>query len=451
MIKLLVRKGVHVFSPPIDVRRKVEKDLTFDNPLYVNAKRFGKYASSTLEPKLKFFSYDANKDVLYIPRGYMFYILKYIKEQGYEFEIQDSTTLLPQINVEFKGELREYQEEALRDIRKYPVGVLESGTGSGKTVMGIAMIAARKQPTLIIVHTKELLNQWNERIQQFLGVKPGLIGGGKCDIQPITVGIVQSVQNRIGDLKDKFGHIICDEVHRCPASTWTDVLSQFSARYYLGLSATAFRSDGLSHAIYAFIGPKIHTVSRETLHDIGAVLKPEIYRIPTRFNFHYTGDYSSMVSALVDDSARNRLIAETIASDIKQHGSSVLIASDRVQHCLDMQTVLESLQIKSEVLVSGCSKKEREQIVKDVDSGKCKVLLSTISLIGEGFDASNLHALFITTPIKFSGRLLQIVGRVLRPEKGKTARVYDFRDDNVKPLRESGKKRDTVYRHQWGV
>lgn len=451
MIELLVKKGVHIFNPTQEILDKVNKDLVFKNPQYENAKKYGKYAAQYLSPLLYFFSYNEEKNILYIPRGYVFYIIQYLKENKIPYKITDKTTLHPNMQLSFNGNLRDYQMKAIADVVKYPVGVLESGTGSGKTVMGIKLIELRKQPTMIIVHTKELLNQWDQRIRQFLNYEPGLVGGGKDIVKPITIGIVQSVQNRIDDLKDKFGHVICDECHRVSSSTWTDVMSQFSAKYYLGLSATAYRSDGLGHAIYAFIGPKAHTVDKETLHEVGAVLKPVIVRVPTQFYEYYTGDYSSIVGKLVADEERNKLIARTVQQDIKQFNSAVLIASDRVNHCHAIQDELEKLNIASVVLTAATKAKDRKAIVEGMNTGRYKVLISTMALIGEGFDCPGLHGLFIVSPIKYPGKVLQVSGRVLRPEKGKTARIYDFRDDNIQMLKGMGKKRDKVYKVQWGL
>jgi len=451
MIEILIKKGAHIFNVTQDILDKVNKDLVFKNPQYENAKRYGKYAHQYMSPNLYFFSYNSEKNILYIPRGYIFYLIQYLKGNSIPYKVSDKTTLHLELELAFKGDLREYQNQAIKDVIKYPVGVLESGTGSGKTVMGIKLIALRKQPTMVIVHTKELLNQWNERIKQFLDYEPGLVGGGKDNVKPITVGIVQSVQNRIEDLKDKFGHVILDEVHRVASSTWTDVMSQFSAKYYLGLSATAYRSDGLGHAIYAFVGPKAHTVDKKTLHEVGAVLKPVIVRVPTQFYQYYTGDYSDIVGRLVEDEDRNKLIAKTVQQDIKQFNSAILIASDRVQHCHAIHDELERLNISSVVLTAATRNKERKDIVEGMGTGKYKVLISTMALIGEGFDCPGLHGLFIVSPIKYAGKVLQVSGRVLRPEKGKTARIYDFRDDNISMLKGMGKKRDKVYKAQWGL
>ena len=118
-------------------------------------------------------------------------------------------------------------------------------------------------------------------------------------------------------------------------------------------------------------------------------------------------------------------------------------------HCKEIARILQSIGIKSHVLHGGVAKSERKAIVEDVKAGKCKVLIATLSLIGEGFDAPNLCTLHVTTPIKFEGRLIQTVGRILRPEKGKIPRVFDYRDENIKVLRYSGFARNRIYKKEW--
>jgi len=442
--------GVRCTNLPQEAKEKIKIDLSFNNPVYMNAMKRGGYISADTLPKIALFDVDEADDIYWIPRGYLYWLLKFLRTIEHPFKIEDCSLLLKPLNLKFHGTLRDYQEIAEKQMLKYPVGVLEASTGSGKTVMAISIIASRKQPTLIIVHSKELLYQWRDQLEKFLHIECGLIGDGKFDIKPITVGIVNSVNNKLKLLTKHFGHVVCDETHRITASTWAETIQDFPAKYYLGLTATPFRSDGLGHAIFASIGPKLHKVDKKMLLDIGAVLKPEIFRVETDFYYMFTNDYSTMLSKLTKDVDRVKLVCAKIAQDIKTHHDNVLIVSDRKEHCKIMQETLENeYNIKGRVLTGSGRKKEREEIVKEVRAGKCKALFATTSLVGEGFDVPNLTSLFITTPIKFTGRLMQVVGRVLRPSPGKSPRVYDFRDNNISVLQYSGIGRDRLYRKEW--
>jgi superfamily II DNA or RNA helicase len=450
-IILKINSQIFCYNLPRGVRDKIHKDLTLENPLYKEAIKSGRFISSDLMPFIYLFATDADKEVYRIPRGYVYYLKKYLSNKNLSVKIIDNTLLLPKLNLKFIGKLREYQQKAEDDmVTRYPVGVLEASTGAGKTVTACAIIARRQQPTLIIVHNKELLYQWQGAIKKFLNYDCGLIGDSKFSVKSITVGIINTVKNRYDELTNKFGQLVIDEVHRCPSTTFSETLINFPARHYLGLSATPYRRDGLGFAINAYMGPVIHKVNKEMLHDVGAVLKPSIIRIETNFRYFFQNDYSTMIKQLTSDYDRNMLIADNIYNEYKQSKQNVLVVSDRTAHCKEIAHILlERYKMKSAVLISSIKPKDRTQIVDDVRNGKVHILISTVQLIGEGFDAPNLSSIFLTTPIKFSGRLLQVVGRILRPSKSKTPKVYDFRDNDVAVLRYGGFNRDRIYRKQW--
>jgi superfamily II DNA or RNA helicase len=324
--------------------------------------------------------------------------------------------------------LRPYQQEAAAAVLGRDFGVLEAGTGSGKTVIALAVIAHRRQPTLILVHTKELLYQWAERIEEFLGCRAGLLGDGHHDLQPVTVAIVNSARRQLADLAGRFGQICVDECHRVPASLFTEVVKAFDCRYSLGLSATAFRRDGLTRLIYYYLGDRVHQVDREELQSAGAILRPEFVQRTTEFTYLYRGNYQELMTALANNEPRNRRIAADIAAEVRLGAGTVLVVSDRVAHCERLAALLAEEGIIAAVLTGQTPKEERSRCVAAIRRGEQGVLISTVQLIGEGFDCPDLYTLFLTTPIKFSGRVLQVVGRILRPAAGKQPKVFDYVD-----------------------
>jgi len=448
-VKLKVGLGVNCYNLPPALLKKIKKDLTFDNPDYKSAMKQGRYIPASLTSHITLFEMEKNE--AWVPRGYIYFLQRWLRENKYKVKVKDNTLRLKKLKLEFLGELRPYQITAVKDAASYPVSVIEASTGSGKTIIAIFLIVKRQQPTLIIVHSKELLYQWQDQILKFTGEQCGLIGNGKFKIKPITVGIINTVNKRVDDLINHFGHIIIDECHKIGSKTYTDTLQNFPAKHYLGLSATMYRRDGLGHTIFACIGPKKHTVDKKMLFKTGAVLIPDIYRIETNFNYMFTNDYSTMIKYLTQDHERNTLICNEIRANFKKYNAPILIVSDRKKHCETMQKMLlNTYNIKSTVLTGNVKNSERMKIIDEVKSGKCKVLFATISLIGEGFDAPDLTALFLTTPVKYSGRVLQACGRILRPKKNKVPRIYDFRDNNVNVLRYSGFGRDRLYKKEWG-
>ena len=320
-------------------------------------------------------------------------------------------------------------------------GVLEAGTGSGKTIMALALIAIRRQPTLIVVHTKELLYQWQDRIREFLGCEAGLIGDGRHQVEPVTVAIVNSARKSFTELVPLFGHLIVDECHRVPATLFTDVVSNFDCHYLLGLSATAFRNDdGSTKLIYIFMGDRIHKVDQDELKATGAIVKPRLIRKETGFSYPYRGDYHALIKALTRHEGRNRMIIDDIYRAADDSGT-VLVVSDRVGHCEIFERHLREAGVAVALLTGQTPTEERTAIVEAVQKGEVQVLVATIQLIGEGFDCSGLSSLFLTTPITFEGRLLQVIGRIMRPGKNKEARVFDYLDDSVSVLRRSAQNR----------
>lgn len=444
-----IGRGIKCINTPKEARKKIEKDLTIDNPAYTKAIKLGKYTSA--DPFL--ILYDSEKSTYWLPRGYVFFLIKFLKRINHPYKIIEKTKTFEPLNFKFHGKLRDYQLEAEKHILKYPIGILEAGTGSGKTVSALSVIAKRKQPTLIIVHTKELLYQWKDRVKEFLKEDVGIIGDGKFEIKNISVGTIQTVKKRLDELNLKFGFLIVDEVHRYGTLSGIFTIQDFPAKYYLGLTATPFRSDGLGRLLFVSIGPKIHIVNKKKLFDNKNILRPDIFRIDTNFRYIFNNDYSSMMSVLTKDEARNRLICAKTSEDLKIYNEAILLVSDRKKHLEILQEILlEDYGIKSIILYGTTKKKKRVEYVELINQKKVKVILATTSLIGEGFDAPYLTALFLTTPIKFSGRLVQACGRILRTEKGnknKIPRLYDFRDNNIDVLRYSGYGRDRVYRKEW--
>jgi superfamily II DNA or RNA helicase len=418
--------------------------LTIENPAYLAAKRYGRWIGKKLKPYLKY--YDPVPEGLRFPRGFANQAVLLCREfSGADPEIVDRRRLLPAASFTFAGELRPYQEMAVAAAAGKSFGVIDAGTGSGKTVMALALIARRRQPTLVVVHTKELLYQWQARVRTFLGVEPGQVGDGKCVPAAITVGIVNSVRSHLAELVPLFGHLIVDECHRVPATLFTEVVSQFDCHYLLGLSATAFRSDQqMTKLIYYFMGDPIYRVDRDELKSTGAILAPRVIRTATSFTYRYRGDYQALIKALVRHEGRNLQILGDILKVVREGGGTVLVVSDRVDHCRFFVEKLQAKGVKAELLSGSVGPEERSAIVAAVQGGEIEVLVATLQLIGEGFDCPGLESLFLTTPITFEGRLLQVIGRIMRPAANKQARVFDYIDENIPALMRSARARSIV-------
>lgn len=441
-LPLIVTSHCTLKGAPASLVTVLKKKLTLINPKYRDAVKYGRWIGKKLKKELHFYTMRGH-DILF-PRGFANQAVLLCREQGFNLEISDKRQELAPVDLSFTGSLRPYQDKACSDILARDFGVLEAATGSGKTVMAAAIIAGRRQPALILVHTKELLYQWRDRVRTFLDTEPALIGDGSFETADVTVGLIHTVRKHLHKLPPLFGHIIVDEAHRTPSSMFTEIIKEFDCRFMLGLTATPFRRDGLTELIYWHIGDLVHRVSAQELDQHGAVLKPEIIQCETGFTFNYRRNYQDLMAALTADPNRNEQIVADITREVKKESGTVLVVSDRVAHCETICRMLEEKNIQPVLLTGRISGEERNEIVHNVQQGDVQVLVATIQLIGEGFDCPGLTSLFLCTPIKFEGRLTQVIGRILRPAQGKKPKVFDYIDP-VGVLKSSARSREKTY------
>jgi superfamily II DNA or RNA helicase len=316
------------------------------------------------------------------------------------------------------------------------------------------MIARRRQPTLIVVHTKDLAAQWIQRIESFLGIAAanvGLIGAGKkAPDERITIALVQSLYKCVAEVAGQIGFLVVDECHRCPSRTFTEAVTGFDSKYMLGLSATPWRRDKLSKLIFWHLGDVHHEVDKKQLIKTGNVLPAEVIVRKTAFKPYYdpVTEYSKMLSELTADTDRNVLIAGDVAEESANNAGICLVLSDRKAHCENLRALLKfRFKVEAELLTGDLSMDERRTVIERLNQHKAKIVIATGQLIGEGFDCRDLSTLFLATPIRFSGRVLQYLGRVLRPAPGKKmARVFDYVDVHVDTLNKAAMARQQAYR-----
>jgi superfamily II DNA or RNA helicase len=437
---------------PPDIFKILTEKLKFVNPKWLENEKMGRWNRGT--PKELRFYDKVGASGLWIPRGYMRQLILLCRRHGVNYEIDDRRRSLPPVDFSFNGRLRPFQRAAVEGMLARDFGTLSSATGSGKTIMALYMVARRKQPTLIIVHTKDLASQWAERIREFLGIGPekiGMIGGGKKAVgEEITIALVQSLYKCVEDVADYIGFLVVDECHRCPSRTFTEAVTGFDARYMLGLSATPWRRDKLSKLIFWHLGDVHHEVDKRHLVETGDVLPAEIIIRETNFKpyFDPVNEYSKMLSELTADTDRNVLIASDVARETANNDGICLVLSDRKAHCENLQALLKyRFKISSELLTGDLNMEERRKVIERLNQNRANVVVATGQLVGEGFDCRNLSTLFLATPIRFSGRVIQYLGRVLRPAPGKNvARVFDYVDIHVDTLTKAAMARQKVYR-----
>ena len=447
-MKLKISNQIEVEDVPPDLEREIRTRLTLKNPKYVAAQKAGRWMGNIDE---NLFFYRETKNGLTLPRGYARELFTLCSEYNVKPDFIDNRRLLPEVDISFLATLRGYQQGAVRDILSCDFGNLDSMVGSGKTTMSLAVIAARKQPTTVVVHSSQLLFQWEKMAVQFLNLPAseiGLYGAGHKTIgERLTIGIVNSVLKNVHEIKDKTGFLVVDEAHRAGSKGYCEMIGAFDCKYQLGVSGTPFRSDGLSKVIQWNLGPVVHKVPQKTLVKAGHILSPEVIWRNTRFTTELdpSEEYSKVVSEVVNDGERNRQIVSDVRKAMKEGDQTSLLLTERKCHCTELKNMLGP----DAVMITGSTPmKVREKALDAVRDGTVRTLIATSSLIGEGTDVARLSNLFLCSPLKWKGRTIQLAGRILRPMKGKQARLFDYVDSSVVVLKAQAKARLETYREQ---
>ncbi|MCA9212041.1 MAG: DEAD/DEAH box helicase family protein [Planctomycetales bacterium] len=385
---------------------------------------------------------------LALPRGCLEDTLSLLDHLKIEARIRDERVSGTAIDVAFHGELRPEQESATRKLLCHDTGVLSATTAFGKTVVATWMLAERGVNTLVLVHRRQLLDQWVERLSEFLGIPPksiGRAGGGRKKLTgQIDVAIIQSLVRK-GVVKDcvaDYGHVIIDECHHLSARSFELVVRRTKARYVLGLSATVHRKDGHHPIIFMQCGPVRHRVdakseaiARPFEHSV--IVRPTAFRPVSEANEDQRIQFQDLYRELIHDHDRNRMICEDVVQSIRD-GRSPLVLTERKDHLDELATKLEKQIRHVVVLKGGAGIKESRAIAQrltEIKPDEDRVLIATGRYIGEGFDDPRLDTLFLRLPVSWRGTIAQYVGRLHRLQEGKTeVRVYDYADLNIPML-----------------
>ena len=309
------------------------------------------------------------------------------------------------VEITFRGKLYPHQELAAKDVLSRRQGLAILPTGAGKTVLACYIIAERGQKSAVLVHNKELLYQWKDRLIEFLGLEGGeigLIGDSKYTIgTKVTVCIINSALKHLDELTNCFGLIIVDECHRTPARTFTDVLSNMNSYFSYGLSATPYRADGLNKVIHLYIGDKLHEVKADSLIRENRIAQARLIVHPTEFTCDIPSDqYQEIVTSLITDYHRTWLIVGNVIDCSKNNDGICLLVSDRVWHAEQFRTILGGQGISAALLVGKMTNRSRIDTHERIKNSDVKVLVATTQLIGEGFDLPDLSSIHFSVPMK---------------------------------------------------
>ena len=424
----------------------LREELNFYNSDYLVKKRLGKSTFNT-EKFLNLIS-EVNTEVM-IPRGFSATLVQFCNREKIPYKIIDKRTKKEAINFASEITLQEHQEVALDKIREKDFGVIVSSPGSGKTVIGLEIIAEKRQPALIIVHRKQLFDQWIERIQNFLKIPKkeiGKIGNGKNKIgKHITIAMIQSL-SRLQDyseISNSFGTIIIDECHHIPAKSFREAIVNFNSFYLYGLTATPKRKNNDQKLIFVYIGNILHQVNQyDYLKEKNVKTEINIKETELFAPFNYKIDkYETISKILVYDTQRNSLILNDIEQNAHRF-KTILILSERKEQVEILNLYLKD-KYETITIHGDDSEVKRKSKIEQIKQGHFKIVISTGQYFGEGIDISNLECLFIVYPFAFEGKLIQYIGRIQRSEKPPV--IFDYRDIKIDYFEKMFKQRKRYY------
>ena len=393
-----------------------------------------------------------------LPRGCREAMERLLEELGVGVDLRDERNPGRPVDAGFLGELTAEQQSAAAALLEHETGVLSAATGFGKTVVAASVIAARRTSTLVLVHRRQLMEQWIARLAAFLDLPAsaiGRIGGGRR--KPgglVDVGVIQSLARKgeVDDIVAEYGHLVVDECHHISAVSFEAVARRAKAKYVLGLSATVTRRDGHHPIVFMQCGPvRFRTgakaQARQRPFEHRAILRPTDFRMPAGMDAERP-PIQHVYAALAADEDRNDMIFDDVLHALEA-GRSPILLTERKDHAHHLAERLARFARNVLVLHGGMGTRQRREIMQrleDVPETEERVLVATGRYVGEGFDDARLDTLFLAMPISWRGTLAQYVGRLHRLHAAKReVLVHDYFDGGVPALRRMSEKRVRGY------
>lgn len=404
---------------------------------------------------------DIDDEYLALPRGCEDAVIALLREKDVPYRIEDKCNHGKPISVQFNGVLRDNQQEAVNVLASNSNGVLSATTAFGKTVTAIGLIAKHGVNTLVLVHTKALLDQWIKALERFLTIdtipeenerkrkrrKPlspigTLSSTGNKLHGIIDIALMQSCisDNEVKTFVKEYGMVIADECHHVSAVNFEQILKTVNARYVYGLTATPIRKDGHQPIIFMQCGPIRYSADAKAQmlsQSFERLLVPRF--TPFRPIVGSDLSYTKVAQQLAEDEYRNLFIVKDVIEVLKE-GRSPIILTSRTSHVSILAELLKPHCPNVITLIGSESTKDKRQKMEhlqSIPSSEQLVIVATGKYVGEGFDYARLDMLFLVSPVAWKGIVAQYAGRLHREYEGKQdVQIYDYIDMRV-PVCES--------------
>jgi superfamily II DNA or RNA helicase len=453
--KITITLANHVYFKldglPTPLIARLRRLASFSNPVFfkTQALRFSTHGIPRFISCAR-----VEQGYLSLPRGCLDEALDLISEQSIAVEIDDKRETGTRLSkLKLGVSLRKAQQTAVMAITKHDNGVLHAPTAFGKTVTAIGIIAKRKTNTLILTHSRLLLEQWKERLEIFLPeASIGIWGGGKKKTSgQIDVATYQSLiskkDNTLNSIVQDYGQVIVDECHHVSAPRFEMVLNEVRAKYVLGLTATPERQDGHQKIVFMAVGPVRHKVKSTTKEKFEQeVVVTQFYDEPPIQLSNSKGrpKISDVYRWLIENRKRTQHIVKDVLLAISE-SKHPLVLTERREHADEINQLLIENGIDAIILKGGMKATERKLVKEKLPT--TQAVVATGKYVGEGFDLPRLDTLFLAMPIAWKGSLAQYAGRIHRESAGKTkVKIYDYVDSSLPMLQRMFNKREKSYK-----
>ena len=458
VVRIVLADRIYIDSTGMSnkTKRQLRRMATFSNKQYFQNQAMD--MPNYDESRFIYLGSDEGKYIV-LPRGLREEILKKFDNAGISYKIEDKRTKGQELNISFRGELRESQIPAVETMLGNETGILHAATAFGKTVVCCDMIARRGISTLILVDRADLMNQWIKRLDEFLDIdeelpeyqtktgrtrkRKSLIGNLQGAHDTLTgivdVAMIRSLKKKDGfhPMLKEYAQVYFDECHHAASESAIEVLQEINAKYVYGVTATPKRGDGKEKINEFLLGPiryRFTAKDRAEEQNIDHLVYPRFTRTVKPHHLSKTPYGNDAYELIRNNDVRDEQIIRDVA-DCVQAGRTPVVLTKYVDHANKLSERLKKYADRLILLTGANGTKARRAQVKElneVDDSDSLILVGTGSLLGEGFDFPRLDTLFMATPVSGENVVEQYVGRLNRDYDGKeNVIVYDYVDSHI--------------------
>ena len=458
ILLITMANGIYINAGNIKPRlqNQIRWLAAFRNPVFYKNLAMGIATFDT--PRIIYLGSDEEGHI-HIPRGLSDQLLDKCNQAGINYSIDNQSVQNKLLSITFNGELRDEQQPAVDALLRHDNGVLSAATAFGKTVVCANMIAQRRVPTLILLESSALIEQWQSALERFLIIDEELPSystpTGRVKRRKSHIGWLQGQHDSLSGIVDiamagslckkgsfhpllqEYGMVIVDECHHAATNTMANVLQHIKARYVYGVTATPIRGDGLEKINHMLMGPiryRYTSRQRAQAQGIRHLVYPRFTRTVNPYKYGEKTHPNDAYELLRNNDVRDQQIVNDIVRCIADRRTPVVLTK-YTEHAERLYDRLKGAADHVFLYMGTMKKKEQKQLRAElltVGPEESLILIATGQLIGEGFDFPRLDTLFLSTPVAWKGVVEQYAGRLNRDYEGKQdVIIYDYVDSHI--------------------